>query len=67
MRRNSNIFGSNKKSNGGRIALTVLFILVVGSLVGLLLFKFVGEGFFASKTPVIVDENPAPVAEPVKK
>jgi peptidoglycan/xylan/chitin deacetylase (PgdA/CDA1 family) len=66
MRRNSNIFGSNKKSNGGRIALTVLFILVVGSLVGLLLFKFVGEGFFASKTPVIVDGNPAPIAEPVK-
>ena len=66
MRRNSNIFGSNKKSNGGRIAVTVLFILVVGSLVGLLLFKFVGEGFFASKTPVTVEENPAPVAEPVK-
>lgn len=66
MRRNSNIFGSNKKSNGGRIALSVLAILVVGSLVGLLLFKFIGEGFFASKTPVIVEENPSPVAEPVK-
>lgn len=70
MKRKNNIFNnsggtyyrSQKKSKG--ILITVLLVLVIGTALGLTIFKLIGEDKFTSKTPIVVEpeaeEEPVP-------
>lgn len=69
MKKNSNRFNhsggtyysSQKKSKG--ILVTVLVVLVIGSILGLTIFKLMGEDKFTSRTPTVVE--PLPEEEPL--
>lgn len=64
MKKNSDIF-SNKGStyySGSRrskgVLIKLILILTIGSALGLVIFKLLGEDKFTSKTPIVVDPNP---------
>lgn len=69
-----NIFSSNQNryfSGGGRgkkTLVVLLLVLVLGTALGAVIFKFFGEQNFTSKTPIVVTETPAETPEePVVK
>jgi len=71
MARNNNIFGnsggsyyrSRKKSKG--VFILAALVLILGSILGVVIFKMIGEDKFTSKTPIIAE--PAPVETAVEE
>ncbi len=70
MKRNNNIFKksessyyrSQKKSKG--VLITILLVLVVGTILGLSIYKLIGEDKFTSKTPIVVEPEPEEIPIP---